>query len=54
MFIGVRIDYWVFFRKLGLGPDPSAWIDKIRRGEILPGTSLQTKVCTFLEVYEAF
>ncbi|KHJ87405.1 zinc finger, C2H2 type [Oesophagostomum dentatum] len=31
-------------KKLGLGPDPSAWIDKIRRGEILPGTSLQTKM----------
>ncbi|KAK6034388.1 zinc finger, C2H2 type, partial [Cooperia oncophora] len=31
-------------KKLGLGPDPSAWIDKIRRGEILPGTSIQTKM----------
>lgn len=28
-----------------MGPDPTAWIDKIRRGEILPGTSIQTKVC---------
>ncbi|PIO66405.1 zinc finger, C2H2 type, partial [Teladorsagia circumcincta] len=34
-----------FAWKLGLGPDPSAWIDKIRRGEILPGTSIQTKIC---------
>uniref|UniRef100_A0A0K0DII5 Zinc finger protein n=1 Tax=Angiostrongylus cantonensis TaxID=6313 RepID=A0A0K0DII5_ANGCA len=31
-------------KKLGLGPDPTVWIDKIRRGEILPGTNIQTKM----------
>jgi hypothetical protein len=31
-------------RKLGLGPDSRVWVDKIRRGEILPVASINDKV----------
>lgn len=31
-------------RKLGLGPDARAWIDKIRRGELLPSATISEKV----------
>uniref|UniRef100_A0A1I7XEY8 C2H2-type domain-containing protein n=1 Tax=Heterorhabditis bacteriophora TaxID=37862 RepID=A0A1I7XEY8_HETBA len=36
-----------FARKLGLGADPRMWIEKIRRGEILPGATIQDKVNLF-------
>lgn len=32
-------------KKLGLGTDSKIWVDKIRRGEILPCSDINEKVC---------
>ncbi len=40
-------------RKLGLGPDSRAWIDKIRRGELLPITSITDKMRRLSELIRA-
>ena len=37
-------------RKLGLGSDARSWIEKIRRGEILPTESLEEKLSNFREM----
>uniref|UniRef100_A0A915BY27 C2H2-type domain-containing protein n=2 Tax=Ascarididae TaxID=6250 RepID=A0A915BY27_PARUN len=40
-------------RKLGLGPDARAWIDKIRRGELLPSATISEKMRRLAELLKA-
>uniref|UniRef100_A0A914W7P3 C2H2-type domain-containing protein n=1 Tax=Plectus sambesii TaxID=2011161 RepID=A0A914W7P3_9BILA len=40
-------------RKLGLGPDSRVWVDKIRRGEILPAASINDKMRRLAELLKS-
>ncbi|GMT32917.1 hypothetical protein PFISCL1PPCAC_24214 [Pristionchus fissidentatus] len=40
-------------RKLGLGTDPRTWIDRIRRGELLPCTNIHDKMRRLEEIIKA-
>lgn len=41
-------------RKLGLGNDPHVWIEKIRRGEIVPCATVSEKVQTLITFFCRF